>query len=114
MLLCVIASALAAPVTVAVIGDYGTNEPGADTVAALVASWKPELIATYPTGKPALSLSKGLERDRGVDETGGQIAVFGRRGSRPLNLQEMRKLFLDANGKPWYVTDQVEQRVSRE
>ena len=75
---------------------------------------KPELIAMYATGRPALSLSKGLERDRGVDETGGQIAVFGRRGSRPLNLQEMRKLFLDANGKPWYVTDQVEQRVSRE
>ena len=68
---------------------------------------KPELIASYPTGKPALSLSKGLERDRGVDETGGQVAVFGRRGSRPLNLEEMRKLFLDANGQPWYVTDQV-------
>ena len=45
-----------------------------------------ELIASYATGKPAMSLSKGLERDRGVDETGGQIAVFGRRGSRPLNL----------------------------
>jgi hypothetical protein len=75
---------------------------------------KPELIASYPTGRPALSLSKGLERDRGVDETGGQIAVFGRRGSRPLNLQEMRKLFLDENGKPWYVTDQLDQRVSRE
>ena len=28
---------------------------------------KPELIAFYPTAKPALSLSKGLERDRGVD-----------------------------------------------
>ena len=53
----------------------------------------------------ALSLSRGLERDRGVDETGNQIAVFGRRGSRPLNLQEMQKLFLDANGKPWTVTD---------
>ena len=66
---------------------------------------KPQLIASYPTGKPALSLSKGLERDRGVDETGGQIAVFGRRGSRPLSLEEMRKLFLDAGGKPWYVSD---------
>lgn len=55
MLLSFIAAALAAPVTVAVIGDYGTNEPGADTVAALVASWKPDLIATtgdnnYPDG----------------------------------------------------------------
>lgn len=66
---------------------------------------KPQLIASYPTGKPALSLSKGLERDRGVDESGNQIAVFGRRGSRPLNLQEMRKMFLNAEGEPWFVTN---------
>jgi hypothetical protein len=66
---------------------------------------KPQVIAHYPTGKAALSLSKGLDRDRGVDESGNQIAVFGRRGSRPLNLVEMRKLFLDANGQPWYVTN---------
>ena len=66
---------------------------------------RPQLIASYRTGKPALSLSKGLDRDRGVDETGGQMAVFGRRGSRPLNLQEMRELFLDDSGKPWYVED---------
>ncbi len=68
---------------------------------------KPELIATYATSRPALSLSKGLERDRGVDETGGQIAVFGRRGSRPLNHDEMRKLYLDESGKPWFVTDEA-------
>jgi hypothetical protein len=66
---------------------------------------KPQLIASYRTGRPALSLSKGLDRDRGVDETGGQMAVFGRRGSRPLNLQELRELFLDDSGKPWYVED---------
>ena len=66
---------------------------------------KPQLIASYATKKPALSLSRGLERDRAVDETGGQIAVFGRRGSRPLNLVEMRKFYLDAQSKPWYVTD---------
>ena len=64
---------------------------------------KPELIASYPTTSSALSLSRGLERDRGVDETGGQVAVFGRVGSRPLNLEEMRKLFTDKDGKPWYV-----------
>ena len=64
---------------------------------------RPELIASYATGSPALSLSRGLERDRGVDETGGQVAVFGRVGSRPFNLQEMRKLFTDKDGKPWYV-----------
>jgi hypothetical protein len=66
---------------------------------------KPQLIASYATGKPALSLSRGLERDRGVDETGNQIAVFGRRGSRPLSLVEMRQLYLNAEGKAWYVTD---------
>ncbi len=64
---------------------------------------KPELIASYATASPALSLSRGLERDRGVDETGGQVAVFGRLGSRPLNLQEMLKLYTDKNGKPWFV-----------
>jgi len=67
---------------------------------------RPELIASYPTKSAALSLSKGLDRDRGVDETGGQIAVFGRKGSRPLNRQEMQKLYLDENGKPWYVEDE--------
>jgi hypothetical protein len=77
---------------------------------------KPQLIATYRTGKPALSVSKGLERDRGVDETGGQVAVFGRRGSRPLNLQEMRRLYLDDSGKPYFVSDSpypVTRRASR-
>jgi hypothetical protein len=67
---------------------------------------KPELIALYPTDSPALALSKGLDRDRGVDETGEQIAVFGRRGSRPLTLEEMKKLYLDEEGKPWYVEDE--------
>lgn len=66
---------------------------------------KPELIASYATRKPALSLSKGMDRDRGVDETGHQIAVFGRIGSRPFNLGEMQKLYLDKFGKPWYVSD---------
>ena len=66
----------------------------------------PELIASYPSKSPVLSLSKGLDRDRGVDETGGQIAVFGRKGSRPLTYDEMRRLYLDAEGKPWYVKDE--------
>ncbi len=67
----------------------------------------PQLIATYPTGAPALSLSKGLDRDRAVDETGNQIAVFGRLGSRPFTLEEMQKLYLDKNGKVWTVNDRV-------
>ncbi len=69
---------------------------------------KPKLIASYATGKPALSLSRALERDRAVDETGGQIAVLGRLGSRPLNEAEQRAFFLDADGNPWFVSDKVE------
>jgi hypothetical protein len=35
-----------------------------------------------------------LERDRAVDESGNQIAVFGRLGARPFNLEEMQRLYL--------------------
>ncbi|MEO8671741.1 MAG: hypothetical protein ABI411_10540, partial [Tahibacter sp.] len=66
---------------------------------------KPALIAWRNTIKPALSLSRGLERDRAVDETGNQIAVFGRIGSRPFHLDEMQKLYLNADGTPWTVED---------
>ena len=64
---------------------------------------KPELIASYPTAAPALSLSKGLDRDRAVDETGHQMAVFGRRGSGPLSLEDSRRLYLNRDGTPWYL-----------
>jgi hypothetical protein len=66
---------------------------------------KPELIAWKKTGRPALSLSKGLDRDRAVDETGHQIAVFGRLGSRPFTRSEMERLFLTERGEPYLVTD---------
>jgi hypothetical protein len=49
----------------------------------------PQLIATYPIKGEAICVSRGLERDRVVDETGGQTVVFGRRGSRPFHLSEM-------------------------
>jgi len=39
-----------------------------------------------------------------VDESGNQVAVFNRRGSRPLNKQEAERLFL-RNGKVYTVTD---------
>ena len=66
---------------------------------------KPQVIAWRETATAALSLSKGLDRDRAVDETGGQIAVFGRIGSRPLSLPEMQKLYLRQDGTVWTVTD---------
>ena len=66
---------------------------------------KPELIAWAKTRTPALALSKGLDRDRAVDETGHQIAVFGRLGSRPFNRPEMERFFLDAWDRPYRVTN---------
>ncbi len=69
---------------------------------------KPQLVAWHVTGKPALSLSRGLERDRAVDESGHQVAVFGRIGARPFTLEEMRRLFLKDDGTPWYVSNQVD------
>ena len=72
---------------------------------------KPELIAWASTPSPALALSKGLDRDRAVDETGGQIAIFGRLGSRPFTRPEMEKLFLNRQRAPYKVTDEVDMSV---
>jgi hypothetical protein len=66
----------------------------------------PRLIATYKTKGPAVALSKGLDRDRAVDESGNQIAVFGRRGARPMNLDEMKRLYI-RNGKLYTVSNQA-------
>jgi hypothetical protein len=71
---------------------------------------KPELIAFKRTKAPALGLSKGLERDRGVDETGGQVAVFGRLGSRPFNRQEMEEFFLNSRGQVFTVSDKADMK----
>ena len=67
----------------------------------------PKLIATYPTKRPAIAISRGLDRDRVVDETGGQTVVFGRRGSRPLHLDEMDTLLRHRDGAMFKVDDVV-------
>lgn len=64
----------------------------------------PRLIANYPTRGPALALSKGTDRDRAVDESGNQIAVFNRLGARPFNREEMQRMYL-RNGELYTVTD---------
>lgn len=71
---------------------------------------KPELIAWARTPSPAVALSKGLDRDRGVDETGGQMAIFGRLGSRPFTRPEMERLFLTPRGVPFKVLDTPDMR----
>ena len=64
----------------------------------------PKLIASYRTRGPALAVSKGIDRDRAVDESGNQLAVFGRRGARPFNRQEMERMYLK-NGQLFTVSD---------
>jgi hypothetical protein len=65
----------------------------------------PELIATYKTRGAAIALSKGLDRDRAVDESGNQVSIFGRLGSRPFTLAEQQRLYL-RNGQVYTVTDE--------
>jgi len=73
----------------------------------------PKLIATARTRAPALAISKGIDRDRAVDESGNQLAVFGRRGARPLNGQESRSLYLHGGaGAPYTVNDHAENSLN--
>ena len=76
----------------------------------------PQLIGTFemPDGGHALHISKGVDRDRAVDESGNQIAVFGRIGARPLNLAEQQRMYLrrgrqhgDREGAAWFVDDDL-------
>jgi hypothetical protein len=69
---------------------------------------EPRLVASWQTRRAALSLTRGLERDRAVDESGGQIAVLGRIGSRPFNAEEMKRLYMNDDGSLWTVSDQVD------
>jgi hypothetical protein len=75
----------------------------------------PQLIATrkLPKEGHALHISEALDRDRAVDESGNQIAVFGRVGARPLNWEEQQRmvrkmrsdLFPSHEGQLWKVSD---------
>jgi hypothetical protein len=66
---------------------------------------QPRLIATARTRGPALAVSEGTDRDRAVDESGHQIAVFNRVGSRPLTLAEMQRLYLK-DGRVYTVAEE--------
>jgi hypothetical protein len=59
---------------------------------------QPELIASFPTGGKAVAVARGQIRDRYVDESGNQIAVTSRMGSRPFNAEEIRSILFAADG----------------
>jgi len=67
----------------------------------------PMLIATFKTKGEALAISKGLDRDRAADESGNQIAVFGRRGATPFGYDDVMKMLRtnDGTGDFFTVTD---------
>jgi len=64
---------------------------------------QPVLIATFKTKGEALGVSKGLDRDRAVDESGNQVSVFGRRGARPFTLNEIIRMLRTNDGQgDWF------------
>jgi len=67
----------------------------------------PCLVATrkLPKDGHAICISRGVDRDRAVDESGNQIAVFGRVGARPLNQNEVQKMYRRPNGSVYGVSD---------
>jgi hypothetical protein len=66
---------------------------------------RPTLVAWKETSSPAIALAKGLDRDRAVDESGGQIAIFGRIGARPFLREEQERFYLRPDGSVWTVSD---------
>src|SRR5262249_31796944 len=59
----------------------------------------PTLIANFPIHGGALMVSEGIDRDRAVDESGNQLAVFGRRGARPFKRAEVGRLYMHEDGR---------------
>ena len=69
---------------------------------------RPVLIATFKTKGDALAVSKPLDRDRAVDESGNQISVFGRRGARPFNYDEIIRMLKTNDGTgDWFRVSDV-------
>ncbi len=71
----------------------------------------PRIIAGYslPHGGCAKAISEGVDRDRAVDESGNQIAVFGRVGGRPLSLEEQRRMYLLPDGVTPYRIPEIQR-----
>jgi hypothetical protein len=74
------------------------------TYAGFSSRPEPQLIATFKTKGEALAVSKALDRDRAVDETGNQIAVFGRRGARPFTAEELERMLRTSEGRGDFFT----------
>jgi hypothetical protein len=76
---------------------------------------RPVQIAAFKTKGEALAISKGLDRDRAMDESGNQIAVFGRRGARPFRYDELQRLLRtrDGTGDFFRVSDDPKKQSAK-
>jgi hypothetical protein len=83
-----------------------TPEDGGRSAYGFAPEPRPKLIASYETHGPALAIGKGLDRDRAADESGHQVAVFGRIGGRPFTQKEAMRLYV-RDGKTFTVPDAV-------
>ena len=72
----------------------------------------PSLIANFPIHGGALMVSEGIDRDRAVDESGNQLAVFGRRGATPLSKADVERLYQHENGEFYDVNDNPGDRLT--
>jgi hypothetical protein len=70
---------------------------------------RPQLIAKRHTHGKAVYISKGLDRDRAVDESGNQVSIFNRIGSRPMRADELQRLYM-RDGKIYTVSDKPNTR----
>ncbi|HEB52721.1 MAG TPA: hypothetical protein ENI87_05655 [bacterium] len=82
-----------------------TPEDGGRSAYGFSPAPRPRWIASFPL-RGACAIAKGLERDRAVDESGHQIAVFGRIGGRPFTLAEQRRFYV-RDGEVFRVSDRV-------
>lgn len=77
---------------------------------------RPVQIAYFKTKGEALAVSKGLDRDRAADESGNQVAVFGRRGARPFRFDELSRMLRtnDGTGDFFQVSDEPKKNSAKE
>jgi len=80
-----------------------TSPEGSPDVYEFSPRPRPRLIATFATKGRALALSRGLDRDRAVDESGNQLSVFNRVGARPFTFAEMARLYRLPSGETFTV-----------
>jgi hypothetical protein len=65
----------------------------------------PRLVATFKTHGRAVAVAEPSVRDRYVDESGNQIGVTNRLGSRPFNADEIHSVLFYPDGKLLKVTN---------